>query len=86
MLVFGENILDLWSEHERDFIIFDIILDICLSYNTKIQSGVLDGNFLYIRNPCISRRMNSEYKFKNISFVWYRSILLSKNKNGPVKS
>lgn len=48
MLVFGENILDLWSEHERDFIIFDIILDVCLSYNTKIQSGVLDGIYIGI--------------------------------------
>ena len=31
MLVFGENILDLWNEHERGFIIFDIIIDVCLS-------------------------------------------------------
>ena len=35
MLVFGENILDLWNEHERGFIIFDIILDVSLSWKTK---------------------------------------------------
>ena len=31
MLVFSENILDLWNAHERGFIIFDIIIDVCLS-------------------------------------------------------
>ena len=31
MLVFSENILDLWNEHERGFIIFDIIINVCLS-------------------------------------------------------